>query len=250
MTRISQLLAVVRGVQDDTLKQLTELQRLIATPDLVSGLEKTYRPAREAVPGEPLPLQRPGQAKHVVVTVDEVLGKAAVLLTRQFDVARTLDEAKTRASADVIVDGQVVLTQVTTDHLFWLEGRLADLLAFIAGLPVLDAAEQWTDEGTEPGQRKTRPVETTSNDKVYFNHVLAEATPQHPAQVQVMHRDEVVGFWTTVKFSGAMDPRRKRQLTDRVTRLREAVKFAREEANTTEVTDVREGARIFDWLLA
>ncbi len=250
MTRISQILAVVGGVKADVQQQLTVLQQLVTTPDLVSGLSKTYRPIREPAPGEPPPLQRPAQSKEVVVTVDEVLTKAAALITRQLDVTRTLDEAKTHASADVVVDGVAVLTQVTTDHLIFLEGRLADLIAFFGSLPVLDPAERWTDEGTEPGQRKTRPVETTSDDTVYFNHVLSEATREHAANVQVMKRSEPVGYWTTVKFSGAMDPRRKRQLLDRLMRLREAVKFAREEANTTEVTDLHEGARIFGWLLA
>lgn len=249
-TRISQILAVVGGVKTDVTAQLAAITHNLSVPDLVDGLEKTYRPRAEPTPGGPPVLQRPAQSKKVQVTVDDALGKIAALLTRQFDVTRTLDESKTRAAANVTVDGEILLSQVTTDHLVYLERALADLRNVVSGFPVLDPAEEWSNEGTEPGQSRSRERETTSNDTVYFNHVLAEATPEHPAQVQVMKRDEVVGYWTTVKFSGAMDRRRKRQLLDRLGQLIDAVKFAREEANTTEVTDVHEGAAIFDWLLA
>jgi len=249
VTRIVQLLAVVGAVTTDTKTRLAGLEHAVTTPDLLAGLTKTYRPRAEAE-GDGTPLQRPPQSKRVQVTVADVLAELATVLTRQYDVTRTLDEAKTRAAADVIVDGRILLAQVTTDHLLYLEGRLAELAAFAAKLPTLDPAEDWTDEGTEPGQRKTVPVDTTSSDATYFNHVLAPPDEHgNPAQVQVMKRDEVVGFWTTVKFSGAMTPAGKRLLLDRLGRLRDAVKFAREEANLAEVADVAEGAAIFGWLL-
>jgi hypothetical protein len=247
MTAISQILAVVGGVKNDTDHQLTGLLHDVTQPELVSGLIKTYRPRAEPRPGETI-LMRPSEQQRVQVTVDDVLAKTAALLTRQWDVARTLDEAKTRAKADVVVDGYAILVDVTTDHLIYLEGQLATLYGIVSKLPVLNPAETWTDEDTEPGQHRTPPVEKTSNDTVYFNHVLAEATEHHPAQVQVMKRDEVVGYWTTVKFSGAMEARAKRRLLDRITKLQHAVKFAREEANTTPVTDIHEGERIFTWL--
>jgi hypothetical protein len=247
--RISQLLAVVASVKADTTARLTALQSNVTTETLTTGLTKTYRPAAEPRPGEPAPLMRPPQSKVVQVTVTDTLGEVAAVMTRYLDLTRTLDESKVDAHADVRVGGQVLLPHVHTDHLLFLEGRLAELHAFISTLPVLDQAEIWTDEGAEPGQHRTAPVETTSNDTVYFNHVLAEATEHHPAQVQVMKREEVVGFWTTVKFSGAMPARGKRRSLDRLTELRTAVRFAREEANTTDVTDHSEGEAIFRWLL-
>ena len=50
-----------------------------------------------------------------------------------------------------------------------------------------------------------------------------------------------VGYWTTVKFSGALPARRVNELLDRIERLQQAVKFAREEANAAEVADQRAG---------
>ncbi len=254
-TRISQILGIVGGVKADTVAQTAALEQIITgSPELLEGLRKDYKPRAEPRPDQPPPLQRPPQEKRVQVTVEEVLGKIAALMGRQLDLTRTLDEAKTRASADVTVDGTVLLPQVTTDHLVFLEGRLDALAAFIAKLPVLPAADEWITEGAEPGQHKTRPVETTSNDSVYFNHYLQEPRVIDgqlvQPQVQVMKRDEVVGFWTTVKFSGAISPQRKREILDRLSRVRQAVTFAREEANMSEAPDVREGETLFGYLFA
>ena len=46
--------------------------------------------------------------------------------------------------------------------------------------------------------------------------MLAEATQQHPAQVQVYMEDVPEGDWTTVKFSGALPASRVRTLLERV----------------------------------
>jgi hypothetical protein len=66
----------------------------------------------------------------------------------------------------------------------------------------------------------------------------------------VYYEDIVVGFWRTVKFSGALPARRVNELAERVERLQEAVKFAREEANNLEVQDQKVGEKVFQYLFA
>ena len=62
------------------------------------------------------------------------------------------------------------------------------------------------------------------------------------------HEDVVVGYWKTVKFSGALPATRIKELLDRVDKLQQAVKYAREEANNTEVTDQHVGDTVFGYL--
>jgi hypothetical protein len=95
---------------------------------------------------------------------------------------------------------------------------------------------------------KTEPVRTLRTKKVPRNHVKAEATEKHPAQVEVYYEDIPVGYWTTVKFSGALPARRVNELLDRVEKLQQAVKFAREEANGVDVVDQRVGDSVFGYL--
>jgi hypothetical protein len=122
---------------------------------------------------------------------------------------------------------------------------------FVAKLPLLDPAEDWED-AIDPvtGCWKTRPAQTVRSKKVPRNHVVAEATREHAAQVQVYTEDVPSGDWTTVKFSGALPATRVRLLLDRVEELQRAVKYAREEANGTEVTDRHAGDVIFGYLFA
>jgi hypothetical protein len=86
--------------------------------------------------------------------------------------------------------------------------------------------------------------------KIPRNHVKAEATEKKPTQVEVYYEDVSVGYWRTVKFSGALPAQRVNELLSRVEKLQQAVKFAREEANNLEIEDQQIGVRIFEYLFA
>jgi len=57
-----------------------------------------------------------------------------------------------------------------------------------------------------------------------------------------------VGEWRTVKFSSALAAQEKNEIIERIRRLQEAVKFAREEANSMEVDNVTIGNKVFDFV--
>jgi hypothetical protein len=149
----------------------------------------------------------------------------------------------------VIVDGKPLLRDVPVTYLLFLEKQLVDLHTFVKKLPVLDASETWA---LDPSADcfATEPVQTVKTKKVPRNHVKAEATDKHPAQVEVYHEDVVVGYWKTVKFSGALPAKRVNELLDRVERLQQAVKFAREEANNQAVEEQKVGRTVLSYLFA
>ena len=62
------------------------------------------------------------------------------------------------------------------------------------------------------------------------------------------HEDVTVGSWRTVKFSGALAAQEKNEMLQRVRRLQESVKFAREEANARDVDQVHLGNKVFDFV--
>ena len=130
---------------------------------------------------------------------------------------------------------------------FCPEKQLNDLHTFVQKLSVLDPAESWHPDPTQDCWASD-PAETSKTKKVPRNHVKAEATEKHPAQVEVYHEDIVVGYWKTVKFSGAVPAARVRELTERVEKLQRAVKMAREEANSAPAEKVQTGDRVFGYL--
>jgi hypothetical protein len=122
------------------------------------------------------------------------------------------------------------------------------LHTFIDKIPTLDEADDWArDENS--GLFKTAPIATQRTKKVQRPVVLYEATKEHPAQTSMITEDVVVGYWDTVKHSGALPGPRKQLLLERIENLSKAVKFAREQANVVETENQELGRKVFDYLL-
>lgn len=241
MARLNQIIAIEKGIKSKSLQELAEAQKALSKPALLSGISRTYRPKDED--GE----QLPPEWKKVEVKAEEIVRQTTAVLTKLFDITATKDWTNCRARADVVVDGQTLLTQVPVSYLLFLEKELVDIQAFVKKLPVLDTSETWSfDAGADCWV--TEPVQTLKTFKTPRNHVKAEATEHHPAQVEVYYEDVTIGYWRTVKFSGALPAQRVNELLARLEKLSQAVKFAREEANNTEVEEQRVGDRVFQYL--
>ncbi|WP_129627231.1 hypothetical protein [Candidatus Oscillochloris fontis] len=243
MARLNQIIAVEKGVKSRSFQELTEAHHVLQKPALLSGIARTYRPKDDE--GELLP----PESTKVQVNAEEVIQQTAAILTRLFDITATKDWTNCIARADVVVDGQILLPQVPITYLLFLEKQLVDLHTFIKKLPVLDAAETWSFDASA-NCWATEAVQTVKTKKIPRNHVKAEATEKHPAQVEVYYEDVTVGYWRTVKFSGALPAKRVSDLLERVERLQHAVKFAREEANNSEAQEQKLGEKVFRFLFS
>ncbi|WP_437293396.1 DUF7873 family protein [Sorangium sp. So ce426] len=241
MPRLNQIIAIEKGVKARSHQRLTEAHHALQKPALLSGISRTYRSKDEE--GE----QLPPEATRVQAKAEDIIRSTADILGELFDVTATKDYANCKARADVVVDGKVLLAGAPVTYLLFLEKQLVDMNTFIKKLPVLDASESWTFDPSADSWA-TEPVQTARTKKIPRNHVKAEATDKHPAQVEVYHEDVVVGYWKTVKFSGALPARRINELLDRVEKLQKAVKFAREEANNQTVEEQKVGAAVLGFL--
>jgi len=239
--RLNQIIAVEKGVKSRSFTDLTEAHQALQKTTPLAGISRTYRPKDEE--GERLP----AEATKVQVKADEIIRRTVATLTRLFDVVATKDWTNCSARADVVVDGRPLLTDVPVTYLLFLEKQLVDLNTFVRKLPVLDPAESWVFDASADTWA-TEPVETVRTKKIPRNHVKAEATEKHPAQVEVYYEDVPVGYWRTVKFSGAMTGSRINELLERVEKLQQAVKYAREEANNVEAVDAKTGDKVLGYL--
>lgn len=243
VARLNQLIAVRKGVQAHAHSEITRLHHDVQKAALLAGISRTYRRINDADP------DLPGEATRVQLTASKALLDARAALTRQWDVTAAVDWTNAVARADIIVgDGQILTAGVPAPHLLFLEKQLLAVRTFINKLPVLDPAERW-EWSDDANAWAAGPATTTRTQKVPRNHEVAPATERHPAQVQVYQEDVIVGYWDTIKFSGALPAVRKAVLLDRVDVLAEAVKTAREQANMTEVTDPRPADSLFAWLM-
>lgn len=243
MTKLCQIVAVTKGVGNKTEQIRTGVYHQLQKAEPLSGITRTYHKLDDADP------DLPAERKHVQVTVDGQLQLVRDAMIRLLDVTATRDYGNCHAVADVVVDGQVLVRDAPVSYLLFLEKQLVGLRTILTKLPTLDPAEQWTFND-DLQVYVTDEARTVRTRKVMRNHVLAEATDRHPAQVQPYSEDQVQGYWHTVRHSGAVPAKRVRELANRVDAVLDAVKYAREQANGTEINDVAVGANVLDYILS
>jgi hypothetical protein len=241
MPKLNQIIAITAGKKAQAHKTITEAYQTLQKAALLEGVSRTYRPRDEE--GEQLPPEK----KLVQAKVYQSVGSVGDALTELFDVVATQDYANCQARADVVVDGATLAKGVPVTHLLFLEKQLVDIHTFVEKLPTLDPGESW-EYNADADCYASEPHQTTKTKKVMKNHVKAEATKEHPAQVETYTEDVVVGYWTTVKFSGALPARERNEMLQRVRKLQEAVKAAREEANGLAVEVKKTGAPILQYV--
>lgn len=241
MPKLNQIIAIQATKKSLAKDALTEVYQMLQKSDLLSGIARSYKPKDEL--GEALP----PESKLVQFKVDEAISKITKSLVEMFDVVATQDWANCEAKADVVVAGKVVIKAVPVTHLLFLEKQLIDLHTFIEKLPALDTAERWSYDASQDCFA-SEPYQSLRTKKVPKTHIKYEATKEHPAQVEMYMEDVTVGTWTAVKYSGAIPAARRNAMLERVRALQDAVKAAREEANSRDVEPKKVGEAVLDFI--
>lgn len=264
MTTLSQIVGIEYSVKEGAKESLTAASELLkANPGSdgpYAGIIRVFEPL-EGVDVGKLAQQKDlsDERQYVRLRTETILSQLSESLIRLFDVTLTREVGDTDAEADVVVtnhktgNAQTLLKDVPVTYLLFLEkqlDRLRDLV--FTQIPALDAAIDWQPDSNHV--YRSPDFKTPSRAKQRFNWEKAPAVVRDgvgiPAQVEVLTDDLVVGHWATVKFSGCAHPDRIRTLLARLAELKRAVIQAREQANSTPVTDQRAGEAIFGWLLA
>jgi len=221
---------------------VNEAYKNVQKAPLFAGIAREYTPKAEE--GQKLP----SEALQVQLVASSLISAIATDLGQLWDLTATRDAGNQVAKGNVVVRGRVILNDVSSSNLLFLEKQLIDVRTFITACPVLDTAKEWTtDEIT--GISRTRPVETTRSEKIEETVVVVPPNERHPAQTRDRVRDQIVGTWATTHLSGALTALQQHKLINRVNELIDAVKIAREEANLVTVEDVKVGDALFGFLL-
>lgn len=240
--KLNQVVAIEKGIKSRVYSTLTQAHKSSQKGELFNGFSKVYRKKDEE--GEDFP----PESKKVQTRAEDLLQEMTKSLTELYDVTATKDYGNCHAKADVTIDGKVVLEKAPIPFLLFLEKQITDFKTFVGSLPVLDSSEDWSLD-VNSGVFKTPSIATHRTKKVQRAIVLYEATKEHPAQTQLISEDVVIGYWDTVKQSGALPIPKKQEILDRVEKLLNAIKFSREQANSEETEKKYVGEKIFSYLL-
>ena len=242
--KLNQVIAIEKGIKSNTHQALSHLYKVIQQPAYFDGMTRTYQKTVEDT--EDLP----AESKPVQVSSARIIEDIRKVSTDLLDVVAKKDFNNTKATADVLINGASILSNVPVTYLLFLEKQVTDLKTAIGKFPELDNMTSWTPDPHEDGIYRSEPVMVNRTKRYETPVVMYEATEHHPAQVGMKSDDKVVGYYNTTRFSGAIPKRDKVAMLDRVEALLRAVKQAREAANSVEVTEQPEvGARLFDYII-
>lgn len=246
MPKQNQILAIEKGLKTHVYSDLSAVHAQLQKQELLQGLVRSYKPIDDD--GE----KYPNEEQRVQLTADAVIKATVDKLVEYFDVVATKDFTNCEARADIVIDEgtaqeRILATAVPATYLLWLEKQLNDMHTFVSKLPTLAASHKWEWDEQQDCWR-SQPSQTVKKKKIPRAFVKAEATREHPAQVEVVHEDKLEGYWTSVSFSGAMPATWVAEMRERVEKLQKAVKWARERANNTEAKQQKIGDTLLRYL--
>jgi hypothetical protein len=202
--RLNQVIALVQGKKSKAQKLLTTVHHGWHK-DRITGITRTYQPIDEE--GQVFP----PESRIVQLRVSDALKSVQKELVDFLNIVATQEYANTEAKADVKVGKDVLLDNVPVSVLLFLEKQLIDLRTLAV-------------KKTVKTQKKVEVI------------VKYEATKEHPAQTDLINVDKTIGHWTTIHLSGALPEAERDAIIERIEKLQDAVKIAREQANSAEVT--------------
>ncbi len=241
MTKQHEIVAIEADFKKRSKQEQTEVYKWIQKSDQYFGLNREYQAFEDD--GERLP---PEHKKIQRELLDDTQAFDD-LSVRLLDLIATKDVTNTKAFADLVVDGEVLVERVPVTTLLSIEKELHHVRAFYGALPTLPLDTPWTKDEAS-GHYVSPEVETVRTKKEQIPIVLYDATKEHPAQTQLITKDVNAGVWRTRKTSTAIPEPSKRKLLARIDKLIDATKQARERANQTDVDDKKIGAAIFGYI--
>lgn len=191
------------------------------------------------------------EGKELVTTVAERLLYGTEANIRALDVFLRKEATNQIAKADIVVGDVVLAKDVPATALLGLETKLTEIRQVYEKIPTLAPGRKWVpapDIRAKGAYRGEAPDVTFRGKKVSRPIVLAPATTEHPAQVQLVTDDINVAKITATHVSGMMTSADKSLLLERIDRLLRAVKRARQRANSAEADMRKIGADIFAFI--
>jgi hypothetical protein len=192
------------------------------------------------------------ETSAMVTTVFDKLLYNAGPNVRALDAFLQREATNQKAVADIVVGERVLAENVPGAVLLGMETKLAELREVYLAIPTLAPGPVWeldADARTGGGVYRARDPDVTFRTKRLVKPiVMAEATKEHPAQVQAIQEDAPIARIATTRRSGMITTAQKSALLERVDRLLRAVKRARQRANNTEVEKRQIGKVLFEYL--
>lgn len=246
MGKLHEHLAIQDTTQTASKKLLSETNNKFSkVSQYFLGYDKRLKMLTESAENTEIELSG-SDAKALPTTVRKTLEYVFDTWAKAENVAFQINVTNQRANASLIFRENVLFENVPVDELLRLENVLTVLRNMLDGIPTLDPSRRWVHNSSLDNDVWVSEVPdvTTKTEKIVTPVVLYPATDNHPAQVEKISTDKVVGTFTTMHYSGSATTVQKAAAISMVDELIEAAKTARMRANMEEIIPVSLGKEL------
>jgi hypothetical protein len=190
------------------------------------------------------------ETKTLTETVLGKLDDVSRPVARWLNSFASVEASNQVATADLVVDDEILLQGVPSTALLGLESRLKLLHPMVEAIPTLQPGVDWVSD-TQAGvgiYKNAEPRVRLKTEKQPGYKILVAATEHHPAQVEKWVQDVAVGKYTDTYQAATLSPAEKAELLNRLDTLIRAVKKARQRANAAEAVQSKLGDVVIDYL--
>ncbi len=187
---------------------------------------------------------------EVADTVKEKLNNVEDAFTRYWDLRLQKESANQLATADVEINGKIILDNVPVTFLLNMEEELRQVKKVYSVMPTLKPGVEWMPDSNKGRgiYKSVHDVETSKTEKTIQHKVIVQATDKFPAQVEKWSEDRPIGKYVTSNWSGMISEADKAVLISRIDTMLAAFKKARQRANCTDTAPMAIGKTVFDYI--
>ena len=192
--------------------------------------------------------------QEIETTVIDRLAYTEKYVNSWLDTTFIKEASNQNAKADLVVNGKTLIKDAPATFLLGLETKLKEIRKYYECAPTLQPGVKWVPDTNAANELSntyiTAETEVKSKtQKVRKYHTMAEATKEHPAQVDITNEEIVVGQFKTDMISGMIPANNKAKFIENINLLISATKQARQRANSTPiVSSSNVGSTLFDFI--
>lgn len=191
------------------------------------------------------------ERNEIVTTVGKKLEYIMGPVADYYNVTLQKETTNQKATADLVVDGETLGKSLPATFLLGLETKLKGVREVISAVPTLQPGISWIPD-TDAGEgvfKREHPERTFKTERTIKPFELSPATKEHKAQVEKLSVDVNIGVFITDSSSSMLSPADKSKMLERVDKLIQAVKKARQRANNIDVEKAEIGGAITKYIL-
>lgn len=252
MSRLHEVLAAEKTTVAAWNKIAAETIHKLKNPtDYLVGMSKSLEMVEDTPANKALEAAA-SEEKAVTTTVFDTLQYAFEIFGKSEDLQYQKNATNRVATGTVMWKGEPLLPDMPVDELLGLEARLGKIREIFETMPTLAGSVEWRKAQSQGRNiwEQVHPQVTTKTEKTVFPIEMSPATDKHPAQIQAVSKDVVVGKFKTVLRSGCATTIQKADALKLVDDLMVEVKKARMRANETEVQAGKVSDKLVSLLLS